>query len=123
MSACLCVTKSLMTALTFLLNKSHTFSLKAFFPSRAEQTSSDSTACSVGCTLNTSGPCDSHQLPFDWMLRGGEDEEVSGGGLAGSGHMRENKFLPHCHGDESTAGRGGSREGRGVMGHRLTCCS
>lgn len=27
--------------------------------------------------------------------------------LAGSGHMRENKFLPHCHGDESTAGRGG----------------
>lgn len=35
MSACLCVTKSLMTALTFLLNKSHTFSLKAFFPQQS----------------------------------------------------------------------------------------
>ena len=36
--------------------------------------------------------------------------EEEGGWLAGSGHMRENKFLPHCHGDESTAGRGGGAE-------------
>lgn len=40
-------------------------------------------------------------------------------------HMRENKFLPHCHGDESTAGRKGGwvGGGGGTVGHRLTCCS
>lgn len=41
-------------------------------------------------------------------MEGGRD-------LAGSEHMRENKFLPHCHGDESTAGRGRA-EKAGVCG-------
>lgn len=47
---------------------------------------------------------------------------VEGGGeLVGSGRMRENKFLPHCHGDESTAGRGGAERagGCGAQGDLL----
>lgn len=35
---------------------------------------------SVGCSLNTSWPCDSLQLPFDWMLRGGRMKRRGGGG-------------------------------------------
>lgn len=38
---------------------------------------------SVGCSLNTSWPCDSLQLPFDWMLRGGRMKRRGGGGAEG----------------------------------------
>lgn len=42
---------------------------------------------------------------------------VEGSGkLAGSRRMRENKFLPHRHGDESTAGRGRAEEAGGLWG-------
>lgn len=41
-----------------------------------------------------------------WREEGGQWWRRDGMELAGSGHMRENKFLPDCHGDESTASRG-----------------
>lgn len=47
---------------------------------------------------------------------------MGGGALVGSKHMRENKFLSHRHGDESTVdwggcGEGGAEgEGRGFVG-------
>lgn len=113
----MCVRKSLMTVLTFLPNKSHTFSPKAFIPSREKQSLSDS-------TTPLSGTCPQHFLTM-WLppaafwldtQRRRRWREEGAEWVAGSGHMSENKFLPHCHGDESTAGRGGGREGRGLWG-------
>lgn len=123
MHACMWARKSLTTALAFQPNKSHTFSPKASFPSTAPVTAP---LRSAGRAPIASWPCDSRQLPLRLdaeRQRGRREEEgvavVKGSGQpAGSGRMRENKFLHCCHEDESTAGRGGERRGPGVVGQR-----